>query len=152
MKEQTISQTKLITLFLRSYFRFNYQLLWSEQDQPAFAAFHNHFTAENVQDRTQNITSIRDISIFLLMFYHLQEPFLIIHEIQLEPYMILHHFFLFLNTLIEQFNQKIIIIITNKLLVIFMIHLITPFFHRLIQIFNQLLFNLFLNLTIILIQ
>ena len=33
-------------LFLRKYFRFNYQLLWSEQDQPAFAAFRNHFLAD----------------------------------------------------------------------------------------------------------
>ena len=46
MNEQTIAQTKVISLFLRKYFRFNYQLLWSEQDQPAFAAFHNHFTAD----------------------------------------------------------------------------------------------------------
>ena len=36
----------MISLFLRKYFRFNYQLLWSEQDQPAFATFHNHFTAD----------------------------------------------------------------------------------------------------------
>ena len=40
-------QTKVISLFLRKCFRFNYQLLWSEQDQPAFAAFHIHFTADN---------------------------------------------------------------------------------------------------------
>ena len=44
LNEQTILQTKVISLFLRNYFRFNYQLLWSEQNQPAFAAFHNHFT------------------------------------------------------------------------------------------------------------
>ena len=36
----------MISLFLRKYFRFKYQLLWTEQDQPAFAAFHNHFTAD----------------------------------------------------------------------------------------------------------
>ena len=36
----------MISFFLRKYFRFNYQLLWSEQDQPALAAFHNHFTAD----------------------------------------------------------------------------------------------------------
>ena len=36
----------MIYLFLRKYFRFNYQLLWSEQDQPAFAAFPNHFTPD----------------------------------------------------------------------------------------------------------
>ena len=36
----------MISLILRKYFRFNYQLVWSEQDQPAFAAFHNHFTAD----------------------------------------------------------------------------------------------------------
>ena len=36
----------MISIFLRKYFRFNYQLLWSEQNQPAFAAFHNHFTAD----------------------------------------------------------------------------------------------------------
>ena len=46
INEQTIPQTKLLSSFLRKYFRFNYQLLWSEQDQPAFAAFHNHFTAD----------------------------------------------------------------------------------------------------------
>ena len=44
--EQTIHQINLISLFLRKYFRFNYQLLWSKQDQPAFTAFHNHFTTE----------------------------------------------------------------------------------------------------------
>ena len=36
----------MISLFPRKNFRFNCQLLWSEQDQPAFAAFHNHFTAD----------------------------------------------------------------------------------------------------------
>ena len=46
LNEQTIPQTKVIFLFLRKYFRFNYQLLWSEQDQPAFAAIHNHFTPD----------------------------------------------------------------------------------------------------------
>ena len=35
-----------MSLFLRKYFRFNYQLLWSQQDQPAFTAFPNHFTAD----------------------------------------------------------------------------------------------------------
>ena len=43
---QTIHQIKVISLFLRKYFRFNYQLLWSLQDQPVFTAFHNHFTNE----------------------------------------------------------------------------------------------------------
>ena len=46
LNEQTLPQTKLISLFLRKYFRFNDQLLWSEQDQPAFAAFHSHFTPD----------------------------------------------------------------------------------------------------------
>ena len=36
----------MISLFLRKYLRFTYQLLWSEQDQPAFAAFHIYFTAD----------------------------------------------------------------------------------------------------------
>ena len=45
--EQTVPQTKLIFSFLRKYFSFNYQLIWSEQDQPAFAAFHNRFTADD---------------------------------------------------------------------------------------------------------
>ena len=31
---------------LRKYFRFNYQLLWSQQDQPAFTAFQSPFTAD----------------------------------------------------------------------------------------------------------
>ena len=44
--DQTIPQIQVISLFLRKYFRFNYQLLWSQQDQPAFTAFPNHFTAD----------------------------------------------------------------------------------------------------------
>ena len=47
---------------------------------------------------------------------------------------------------IKQFNQKIIVIITNKLLVNTMIHLIFPFFHHLIQIFKQTILKIFLNL------
>ena len=46
LNDQTIPQIKVISLFLRKYFRFNYQLLWSQQDQPAFTAFPNHFTTE----------------------------------------------------------------------------------------------------------
>ena len=46
MNEQTKPQIKLISLFLRKFFRFNYQLLWSEEDQPAFAAFKTHFTVD----------------------------------------------------------------------------------------------------------
>ena len=36
----------MISSFVRKYFRFNYHLLWSKQDQPAFEAFHNHFTPD----------------------------------------------------------------------------------------------------------
>ena len=46
LNDQTIPQIQVISLFLRKYFRFNYQLLWSQQDQPAFTAFPNHFTAD----------------------------------------------------------------------------------------------------------
>ena len=46
LNEQTIPQFKLISLFLRKLFRFNYQLLWSEQDQSAFTVFTTHFTAD----------------------------------------------------------------------------------------------------------
>ena len=46
LNEQTKPQTKVISLFLRKYLRFNYQPLWSKQDQRAFTAFHNHFTAD----------------------------------------------------------------------------------------------------------
>ena len=46
LNDQTIPQIKVISLFLRKYFRFNYQLLWSQQDQPAFTAFSNHFTVD----------------------------------------------------------------------------------------------------------
>ena len=31
---------------LRKCFRFNYQILWSEQDQPAYTAFPTHFTTD----------------------------------------------------------------------------------------------------------
>ena len=46
LNDQTIPQIKVISLFLRKYFRFNYQLLWSQQDQSAFTAFPDHFTAD----------------------------------------------------------------------------------------------------------
>ena len=46
LNDQTIPQIKVISLFLRKYFRFNYQLLWSQQGQSAFSAFSNHFTLE----------------------------------------------------------------------------------------------------------
>ena len=46
LNEQTIPQNKLISLFLKKFLRFNYQLLWSEQDQPAFTTFKTHFTAD----------------------------------------------------------------------------------------------------------
>ena len=42
LNEQSIPQIKLISLFLRKFFRFNYQILRSEQDQSAFTT---HFTA-----------------------------------------------------------------------------------------------------------
>ena len=46
MNEQSISQIKLISLFLRKFFRFNHHLIWSEKDQAAFTAFTTHFTAD----------------------------------------------------------------------------------------------------------
>ena len=46
LNDQTIPQIKVISLFLRKYFRFNYQLIWSQQDQSAFTAFPNHFTVD----------------------------------------------------------------------------------------------------------
>ena len=46
LNDQTIPQVKVISLFLRKYFRFNYQLLWSQQDQSAFTAFPDHFTVD----------------------------------------------------------------------------------------------------------
>ena len=46
LKEQSIPQIKLSSLFLRKFFRFNYQIIWSEQDQAAFTVFTTHFTAD----------------------------------------------------------------------------------------------------------
>ena len=46
LNKQSKSQIKLISLFLRKVFRFNYQLKWSEQDQAAFTVFTTHFTAD----------------------------------------------------------------------------------------------------------
>ena len=46
MNEQSLPQIKLKSLFLGKFFRFNYQLLWSEQDQAAFTVFTTHFTAD----------------------------------------------------------------------------------------------------------
>ena len=47
LNDQTIPQIKVISLFLRKYFRFNYQLLWSQQDQSAFTEFPDHLTADD---------------------------------------------------------------------------------------------------------
>ena len=88
---------------------------------------------EVTQNRTQNITSSRDRSVNVL------SPTRTISNNTRNTTRPIYEFLLFLNTLIKQFNQKIIIIITNKLLFSFMIHLITPFFHHLIQIFNQII-------------
>ena len=46
MNEQSISQIKLLSLFLRKFFRFNHQLNRSEKDQAAFTAFTTRFTAD----------------------------------------------------------------------------------------------------------
>ena len=46
LNDQTIPQIKVISLLLRKYFGFSYQLLWSQQDQSAFTAFPNHFTVD----------------------------------------------------------------------------------------------------------
>ena len=46
LNDQTIPQIKVISLFRRKYFRFNYQLLWSQQDQSVFTAFPDHYTLE----------------------------------------------------------------------------------------------------------
>ena len=46
LNEQTIPRIKVISSFIGNYFRFNYQLLWSQQDQPAFTAFPDHFIAD----------------------------------------------------------------------------------------------------------
>ena len=46
MNDQTIPQIQVIFFFLRKYFRFSYQLLWSPQDQPAFTAFPSYFTPD----------------------------------------------------------------------------------------------------------
>ena len=46
MNDKTRPQFQVIYLFLRKYFRFNYQLLWSPQDQSAFTAFSTYFTPD----------------------------------------------------------------------------------------------------------
>ena len=46
LNEQSIPQIKLISSFLRKFFRFNHQLIRSEKDQAAFTAFTTHFTAD----------------------------------------------------------------------------------------------------------
>ena len=46
LKEQSIPQIKLSSLFLRKIFRFNYQIIWSEQDQAVFTVFTTLFTAD----------------------------------------------------------------------------------------------------------
>ena len=39
LTEETIPQVKVFTLFLLKFFRFNYQLLWEQQDQQAYIHF-----------------------------------------------------------------------------------------------------------------
>ena len=104
---------------------------------------------EVVQNRTQNITSIRDTSVNGLSptrtnsnsTRNITEP---IYDPPSVPSVFKHPK--------KQFGQKIIIIITTKLLVNSMTHLITRFSHHLILISNQTKPQLFLNRTIILFQ
>ena len=44
LNEDTIPQIRIYSLFLRKFFRFNYQLMWIDQDQNAFGNFPQHFT------------------------------------------------------------------------------------------------------------
>ena len=46
LNAQTVSQIRVYSLFLRKFFRFNFPLIWSTQDQAAFTAFPNFFTPE----------------------------------------------------------------------------------------------------------
>ena len=39
LNDDTIPQVKVFTQFLLKFFRFNYQLLWEQQDQPAYTNF-----------------------------------------------------------------------------------------------------------------
>ena len=83
------------------------------------------------------------------MSRHLQGLFINIPKIPLDLDMIIHQFLPLLSSQIKQFNQKIIKIIVNKLLVNTMIHLIIPLFHHLIQVFKQIILKIFLSLIII---
>ena len=46
LNAQSIPQIKFIPLTLRKFFRFNYQLIWSQQDQAVFTVFTTHLTAD----------------------------------------------------------------------------------------------------------
>ena len=46
LNAQTVSQIRVYSLFLRKFFRFSYQLIWSQRDQDALNSFPNFFTEE----------------------------------------------------------------------------------------------------------
>ena len=48
LNAQTIPQIRIFSLFLKNFFRFNYQLRWNDQGQNAFINFSNHLTNDEL--------------------------------------------------------------------------------------------------------
>ena len=77
----TIPQIQIYSLFLRKFFRFNYQLIWNQIDQKAFQNFPQYFSKEkllpfliseeNKHPRFVNLTLIEPDIIFQLNFLSL---------------------------------------------------------------------------------
>ena len=100
---------------------------------------------EIIQDRTQNKTTTRDISVNVLSptrTKNTKNKTRFTYDPPSVPPVFKHS--------IRTNHQIIFIITTNKLPVNFMIHLIIPIFHHLIQILNQIILKMFLNLITIL--
>ena len=78
LDNSTIPQIQIYSLFLRKFFRFNYQLIWNQIDQKAFQNFPQYFSKEellpfliseeNKHPRFVNLTIIDSDIIFQLNF------------------------------------------------------------------------------------
>ena len=78
LDNSTIPQIQIYSLFLRKFFRFNYQLIWNQIDQKAFQNFPQYFSKEellpfviskeNEHPRFVNLTIIESDIIFQLNY------------------------------------------------------------------------------------
>ena len=80
LNSQTVSQITACSLFLRKFFRFNYQFIWSERDQAAFTSFPIFFTEEECLPFL-----MKDQNEHEMYKNHLHVPNILFQELQFDP-------------------------------------------------------------------